>query len=258
MFMEERQREIARAIRENGGATIAELARQYGVSEESIRRDLRMLEKKGLCQRTHGGAICIQQVGVRPPDDREFDQMTVLDNYREIAGEAAQRVRENDTVYLTGGSFGFIMLNFLPRNFHYTLVVNSVDIAKHLRGWENVDVYIAGGKMRRSGTLVDSLATAFVRNVHFDLCFLTGAGVTAEFGLSNTTDETASFQRMVMRNSGRRVLLMPGDKVGRTAFIRVCAAKDFHEMITDWTAEEEQLALIREAGVEVSRVVKPK
>ena len=54
-------------------------------------------------------------------------------------------------MYLTGGSFGHIMVQFLPKDFNYTVVVNSVDMAKELRDFENIDVYIAGGKMRRSG-----------------------------------------------------------------------------------------------------------
>ena len=55
--------------------------------------------------------------------------------------------------------------------------------------------------MRPSGSLVHSLANAFVSRMHFDLCFLTGAGLTAGFGLSNGTDETAAFQRTVLQNS---------------------------------------------------------
>ncbi len=50
------------------------------------------------------------------------------------------------------------MVSFLPRNIRYTVIVNSVDIGKELRSFDNVDVYIAGGKMRQSGSLVDSLA----------------------------------------------------------------------------------------------------
>lgn len=77
------------------------------------------------------------------------------------------------------------MLSFLPRDIPYTLIVNSVDMGKALRRFSNVGVYLTGGRMRQSGSLVDSLANAFVSRLHFDLCFITGAGLTAEFGLSN-------------------------------------------------------------------------
>ena len=193
MFMEERHQEISDIIKTNGKITISEITEKYGISDESARRDLRMLEGKGICQRTHGGAIILRQVGVRPSANRDFVNMPVYDNYREISRAAVNMIKENDTVYLTSGSFGHIMVLLLPHDIHFTVVVNSVDIAKELRDFENIDVYVAGGKMRQSGSLVDSLANEFVSRLHFDLCFITGSGLTADFGLSNGTDETAAF-----------------------------------------------------------------
>lgn len=251
MFIEERHREISNIIKENGKITIAEITAKYGISDESARRDLRMLEQKGLCKRTHGGAISLGQVCVNPPVNRDFAHMQIWDNYREIARVAAAKIRENDIIYLTGGSFGYIMTAFLPRDIHYTIVVNSVDIGKELRSFENIDVYIAGGKMRRSGSLVDSLATEFISRLHFDLCFITGAGLTAEFGLSNGTDETAAFQRTVIRNSRKRCLLMPSAKIGVDAFVKVCDVDVFDSIITDWDCVEDQIAAIEEKGVQI-------
>lgn len=256
MFMEERHREIAEIIREQGKITVADITGKYGISDESARRDLRMLEQKGICKRTHGGAIAPQQVSVRAPLDRDYKTMPVFENYREIARAGAGMIRENDVLYLTGGSLGYITLSFLPRNFRYTLVVNNVDLAKELRAFENVDVYLAGGKMRQSGSVTDSLAAAFVSRLHFDLCFITGAGLTADFGLSNGTDETASFQRSVIRNSRKRCLLMAGRKVGVDSFIKVCDVTEFQTVITDWECVEDQIAAIEEKGVTVVVVEK--
>ena len=105
--------------------------------------------------------------------------------------------------------------------------------------------------MRRSGSLVDSLANEFVSRMHFDLCFITGAGLTADFGLSNGTDETAAFQRTIIRNSRKKYLLMPGTKIGTDAFIKVCAAEEFDAIITDWECVEEHAAALEEKGIEV-------
>jgi len=254
MFMEERQQEIARLIRDNGKITVGEITQKYQISEESARRDLRLLERCGLCKRTRGGAISAAQVSVRPPLNRDLEKMPVFDNYLEIARAAAETVRENDIIYLTGGSFGYIMLRFLPKDMKYTLVVNNVDVAKALRSFENVDVYLAGGKMRQSGSLVDSLATRFVSQMHFDRSFLTGSGLTADFGLSNGTDETAAFQRTVIQNSRESILLMPGKKIGADSFIKVCEASCFRRVITDWDCLEEQVTQLRDIGIEVTVV----
>ncbi len=244
--MEERHQEISDIIKTNGKITIFEITEKYGISDESARRDLRMLEQKGICQRTHGGAIIPRQVGVRPPANRDFVNMPVYDNYKGISRAAVNMIKENDTVYLTSGSFGHIMISLLPRDIHFTVVVNSVDTAKELRDFENIDVYVAGGKMRQSGSLVDSLANEFVSCLHFDICFITGSGLTAEFGLSNGTDETAAFQRTVICNSRKRCLLMPGTKIGVNSFIKVCDIDYFDTIITDWDCTEEQIAAIEE------------
>ena len=257
MFMQERHQAIAETIREQGKITVAQITQAYGISDESARRDLRLLEQQGLCKRTHGGAILASQVNVRPPVDRKFETMPIFDTYREIARRAAEQIRPNDIVYLTGGSFGYIMLSFLPRDFSYTVVVNSVDIGKELRDFENLEVYIAGGKMRRSGSLVDSLATEFISRLHFDLCFITGAGLTGEFGLSNGTDETAAFQRTVIKNSRKKILLMPGVKIGVDSFIKVCDAEAFDMVITDWECVEEHISALEDKGLQVCVVEEP-
>ena len=251
IFMEERHQRIADVIRENGKITIAEITGEYGISDESARRDLRMLEQKGVCKRTHGGAILLQPVSVRPPVDRRFECMPVFDNYKAMSCKAAEMIGENDTIYLTGGSLGYLMISALPRDIHYTVVVNSVDIGRELRSFENIEVYLVGGKMRRSGSLVDSLATEFVSRMHFDLCFITGAGLTAAFGLTNGTDETAAFQRIVIKNSRRKCLLIPGAKIGTNSFIKVCEADDFNSVITDWDCVEEQITALEEKGIAV-------
>ncbi len=246
IFMEERHQKITDCIQQNGKITIAEIVQEYGISEESARRDLRLLEQKGICKRTHGGAILLQPVSVRPPVNRDFESMPVFDNYKAIACRAAEMIGENETIYLTGGSLGYLMIPFLPRDFPYTVVVNSVDIGKELRNFDNMEVYLAGGKMRQSGSLVDSLATEFVSRIHFDLCFITGAGLTASFGLSNGTDETAAFQRAVIKNSRRKGLLMPGAKIGLDSFIKVCEADVFSFVITDWDCVEDQITALEE------------
>ncbi len=251
MFMEERQQEIADILKSNGKITVSEITDKYGISDESARRDLRLLEQKGICKRTHGGAMLLGQVSVIPPMNRQYDTMPIFDNYRKIAEIAVSNIKENDIVYITSGSFGHIIISLLPRDKHFTAVVNSVDFAKSLRDFENVDVYIAGGKMRKSGSLVDTFAIDFVSKLHFDVCFITGSGLTADFGLSNGSDETATFQRTVLKNSRRKYLLLPSSKIGADSFVKVCNANEFDTIITDWDCAEELISALEDTGVNV-------
>ena len=258
MFIEERHQEILKIVKEVGRISIGEIQEKFEVSVDSARRDLRILEERGLLKRTHGGAIPILQVGSMPPRHRDMKNMEVYDNYAAIAKKSTQFVKENDIVYLTSGSLGFIMLKYLPRDISYTLVVNSVSLAEELKYWDNVTVYITGGKMRMHGTssLVDSLAVAFVKNMHFDVCLMTAGGYDSVFGCSNGTDATAAFQRTVIENSRQKILMMPNHKIGYQAFIKVCEADKFDTLITDWDAVEDELNKIEDMGVQVIVVEK--
>lgn len=253
MFIEERHQAILEIIKEKGRISIGEIQEIFNVSVDSARRDLRILEEKGLLKRTHGGAIPILPIGINPPRYRDFDNMIIDEHYSAIAKKAVTFIKDGDIVFLTSGSFGFIMLEHLPKDINYTLVLNSPTLADKFKYWDNITVYLAGGKMRLNGgsAIVDSMATAFIKNLHFDLSFLTGAGVTAEFGLSNGTDETATFQRAVIENSRHKVLLMPYQKVGVNAFIKVSGIDKFDKLITDWDTVEDELLKIKESGVEV-------
>jgi len=261
MFAEERHAEILKIISETGRIKITDIQEKFDVSLDSARRDLRILEEKGLLKRTHGGAIPLRQV--EPGLPRYIDMKSYADinnkdvwpNYAAISKKAAEYIKENDIVYLTSGSVGFIMLRYLPKDIKYTLVVNSVALADELKFWDNITVYVTGGKMRMHsrGNMVDTLAVNFVKNMNFDLNFVTAGGYDAEFGLSNGTDETANFQRAVIERSRKNILLIPNQKLGYRArsFMKVCDANKFDVMITDWDAVEDELVKIEELGVKV-------
>lgn len=253
MFMEERHREILQQIAEQGRISIGDIQEKFDISLDSARRDLRILEKGGLLKRTHGGAIPAMPVGLMPPRKRDFDAMEIDPHYDAIAKEAASMIQSGQMIYMTSGSFGYLMLKYLPQDFPFTLVLNSPSLADKLKYRDNLTIYMTGGKMRMNGgtAIVDSMATAFVNNLHFDLAFLTGAGLTAEFGLSNGTDETASFQRAVIENTRKKVLLMPYSKIGANAFVKVSDAANFDTVITDWEAVEDELLKLEEQGLEV-------
>ncbi len=259
MFIEERHQAILKIVNESGRISIGDIQEKFSVSVDSARRDLRMLEEKGLLKRTHGGAIPLAKVGDIPPRIRDIQNISRGESYDLIAKQAATLVKENDIVYLTSGSLGFLMLKYLPRDFHYTLVVNSATLADQLKYWDNISVYITGGKMRQNATtaMVDSMAIKFIQNMNFDVAFMTGAGLDAQFGFSNSTPETAAFQEAVIMNSRNNVLLLPSSKVGYKAFIKVCDTSKINMLITDWDTSEEHLSQIEETGVQVVVINNP-
>ncbi len=252
MFIEERHQEILNIINENGRISIGEIQDKFDVSVDSARRDLRILEEKGLLKRTHGGAISITQVGLHYPKKWSVAQIkTVEENYDAIAKKAVEFIKPNDAVYITSGTVGYLMLKYLPTNIEYTVVTNSIDNASFLRNYDNIQVYVVGGKMRQNGRIVDSFAQEFVRNMRFDVSFLTGAGFSANFGISNGTPETSAFQRAIAENSRKNIALFPNQKIGHNSFLKDVDASKFDTLITDWDAVEDELSKIEDLGISV-------
>ena len=258
MFIEERHQEILKIINEKGRISIGEIQEKFNVSADSARRDLRILEEKALLKRTHGGAIPLMQVGILPPKKRDMKNMEVFDNYTAIAKKGSEFIKENDVIYLTSGSLGFFMLKYLPKNIKYTLVVNSITIAEELKYCDNITVYIVGGKMKQNatGSLVDSFATSFVKNMHFDISLITAGGVDAEFGLSTSGGESAAFQRAVIENTRKNILLMPNQKIGFKGFIKICDLNKFDTLVTDWDVPDDELLKFKDLGMNIIIVKK--
>lgn len=252
MFIEERHQEILNILKKNGRINIGEIQELFAVSVDSARRDLRILEEKGLLKRTHGGAIPLQQVGIRPHPNHTVRDIKDIDPcYDAIAKKACSLIQENDTIFITSASVGFLMLKHLPTHISYTVVTNSIIIADELRTKDNVIVFIIGGQLRSRGNCRDALAVEFVKKLSFDINFITGAGFSAKFGLSNGSPEISAFQNAVIENSRQNVVLVPNNKLGFNGFVKVADATKFDTVITDWDALEEELSRIQDLGVDV-------
>jgi len=252
MFIEERHEDILKTIKEKGRISIGDIQDKYNISVDSARRDLRILEEKGLLKRTYGGAIPAMQVGLHTPskwNPREI--VDIKENYLEIAREAVKLIKENDVVYITSGTIGYFMTKYIPEDINFILVTNSIIIADELKYRDNITIYMVGGKMRQKGTIVDSFATEFVKNMHFDISFMTGAGFSVKFGLSNGTHETATYQKTVINNSIKNVALFPNEKIGFDSFIKVIDVDKFDILITDCDSVEDELNKIKDRGVQV-------
>lgn len=252
MFIEERHQAILDSIKENGRILIAEIQDKYDVSVDSARRDLRILESKGLLKRTHGGAISALKVGYKCLDKCTVRDMTEINPlYDAVAKKACEFICEGDTIHISSGSVGYLMLKHLPENINFTVVTNSIIIADEIRTRDKTTIYLIGGKMRDSGVCVDALATESIRKMKMDKSFISGAGFSSKFGLSNSTPETVAYQNAVIESSREKIILAPSPKVGFDAFLKVADASRFDVLITDWEALDEELERIRESGVDV-------
>lgn len=252
MFAEERRNEIAEILKKNLSVSVSALSRKFHVSDDTIRRDLAIMEGKGLLTRTHGGAIPVPKVRARPLRDSVRDvEPEILPNVKAIAKHAASFIEDGDTVFIGGSSTHYVMLRYLPAHIRFTVVTSSIIVAEELRNHENIDTFLVGGKIRACGNIVDALAIEFVKNLRLDTAFLVSGGLSAEHGLSNATSETVVFHRTVAAAARKKICLTPSYKMGAEFFIREIPACDLDLIITDWDAPEDEIDNLSGMGIKI-------
>jgi DeoR family transcriptional regulator, fructose operon transcriptional repressor len=249
VFSDERRQEILKMLEQNGRVLAKDLACKFELSIDSIRRDLTIMEEQGLLKRTHGGAIPVTNVRkMAEPHSIRYGEGSVYQNV--IAKLAITYIKENQTVFIGGAAIHYVMLKYLPKTFPFTVVTNSVEIAYYLRDLDNIETYVIGGKMKRSGNMTDSLANENARPFMVDLCFATAGGISSK-GLSTATPEVAVFYKTVFDNSRKIVALIEHVKFGTDLFSGMYPLKNLHMIITDEETTEDKIKMIRGHGVEV-------
>ncbi|REE81205.1 DeoR family transcriptional regulator [Paenibacillus taihuensis] len=250
MFTEERRTEILKMLETEGRVLAKDLADRFEMSIDSIRRDLTIMEEKGLLKRTHGGAIPPSQVrNTITPESlpTRYGEGTPLQNA--ISKKAASYIHENDTVFISGTGIHYGMLKYLP-TFPFTVVTNAIRIADCLKDLPHIDTYIVGGKVKQSGNMTDALAYDFLRQFSLDICFITG-GAISKNGISTATPEVASLGRSAIEISRKTICLAPHEKLGIDAFVKIGPITPIDILITDEEASIDVIEEIESRGVKV-------
>lgn len=255
MFMEERQKDIVKKINESGRILVSEIQDFYQVSADCARRDLRVLESKGLLQRTHGGAIAAAPKEIYPaPTYNPADIKEVRTDYLAVAKRAVEYIEDRDVIYITTSLVGYYMAENLPENIAITVLTNSVSVAEVLRRKMNVTVILLGGEMSHRGHCHDFYTVQMVKNIRIDKAFLSHAALSLDFGASIHDPAGVEFGKAVMENSSMNIGLYPSKKLGKHSVHSVCRITDYDLLITDSNASEDFLVQIKELGVSIEAV----
>lgn len=255
MFMEERQKDIVRKVNETGRILVSEIQECYQISADCARRDLRMLESRGLLQRTHGGAIAVHPREIYPaPTYNPIEIKEIQTDYLAVAQKAIESIQNKDVIYITTSLVGYYMAENLPKDLTITVLTNSVTIAEVLRKKINVTVILLGGEMSHRGHCHDFYTIQMIKNIRMDKAFLSHAALSLDFGASIHDPAGVEFGKAVMKNSRVNIGLYPSKKIGKHSIHSVCKVNDYDLLITDDNVSEDFLIQVRELGVAVETV----
>jgi DeoR/GlpR family transcriptional regulator of sugar metabolism len=242
----QRRQEILRAVR-SGSTHVADLAQDFGVSEMTVRRDLRELARAGKLERVRGGAV---HAGWEPP----FEQTVVerLAAKDRIGAAAAALVADGQTVMIDIGTTTLQAARHLHGR-EITVITTSLAVYEELVADPGIELVLPGGVVRRNyRSLVGVLAEDSLRQLEADVLLLGTSAVDAELAVWDSTMVEVPIKRAMIAAADRVVLLADAQKFAMSSAVRVCEAAAIDHVVSDAGLAPATRAQLAEAGLEVT------
>ncbi|WP_151994007.1 DeoR/GlpR family DNA-binding transcription regulator [Buttiauxella massiliensis] len=250
----ERRNKIVDIVNSQGSALVLDLSNSFGISEVTIRADLRMLEEKGLVTRFHGGAA-------RPGSylmDAENQEVILEDRYqlakdpkKRIADAAVNMVDDGMTVILDSGSTTLLIAEALLKKSNITVITNSLPAAFALSENQDITLVVCGGTVRhKTHSMHGTLAEHSFQGISADVMFVGADGMDMTNGIT-TFNEGYSISAVMAAAAHRVVAVLDATKFNRRGFNQVLPLEQINCVITDESIRVEDKKALEKSQVEV-------
>lgn len=232
-----RQLEILSRLRSGRSVSVTALAADLGVSDETIRRELRTLEDHGAIVREHGGARMTAPVQEGPLHQRMEEN---ADAKQRIAVAAAEFVPDGAIVFIDSGTTSCFIARQLVDRKSLTVITNSLRVANDLGGINNNRLFLAAGQMDYDyRAFSDHHAQDYVRNFTPHLAILSVGGISIDRGLMDFHPGEATMSQIAYATSKQVLLAADSSKFGRYALIQTAALADVDILVTESPLEDD-------------------
>jgi len=250
MLKRERQSIILEKLQKDRQVTVAGLSDALGVSEVTIRRDLREMDEQGTVQRAHGGAIAATPA---PPEPPVVQRITQSETCKACIGRAAASlVSDGESVFIGSGSTTAYVARSLVDRKNLTVVTNAVTVATELAGAPDVTVVVTGGMMRASElSLVGHITEQALREVRVDKVILGMQAISLEAGMTNDYLPEVMTDRTIIEMAPELIVVADHSKFGNVAAAFVAPLDRVTTLVTDAAADPQVLARFEELGIRI-------
>ena len=249
MLAIERRREILSRIEADGKVLVSELAKDFSVTEETIRRDLERLDKEGLVSKTYGGAVSKQNAALDLPYKIRIG--VNVEEKQRISDKAASLIHDGERIMLDASSTAIYIVKKLKSKKNLTVITNSVEILLELADKPDWTVLSTGGVLKEGAlSLTGSSAEKMISAYHVDTAICSCKGVDAEFGITDSNEKDSLIKQAMFAAADRRILAADTGKLDRKAFVKVCDLEDIDVLVTDTAPDEKWTERCRSLGIE--------
>ncbi|GEM_PF-36667 len=249
--MQQRREKILEMIREDGTVTVKMLTEAFGLTEATIRTDLRVLQKEGHVQRYHGGATLM--TGKQNTGALMLERQTHLDEKDAIGRLAAEHIENGDTVIFDSGTTTTAIAHHLGHINKLSVVTTAVNIALMLGGEPGVNILLTGGTFKFP-TLSTSgeKAASFFENVLAEKLFLATACISPKLGLSFPSETDIKVKSAMIRSASTVYVVADSSKIDKVSmFALPCDWSNIQYLITDSGISAESTEAFEALGVRV-------
>lgn len=249
MLAAERKQQIKEIVIAKKSASVAALAKQFGVTGETIRRDLKALEKEGVLMRTHGGAFI--QSGVENLIDIDLRKTVYIDEKELIAKRCYNLVNNGDAIFLDNSTTCYHVAKALS-NLNITVVTNNLMIMNLFAQSENIRLVSVGGEFSiKEQAFSGTIAQRALAEYYVDKAFISCRTVSINNGITESTDQWASIRHLMIERSDKQYLVADHTKFGQTSFARISDFNEITAVITDHPLDAKWHEALRSKGCAV-------
>ncbi|WP_010137651.1 DeoR/GlpR family DNA-binding transcription regulator [Oceanicola sp. S124] len=227
----QRQSRLLAELAQQNYLSLETIARRYGVTTQTARRDLIELEELGHLRRMHGGAITINAI---PPDELRHRRSHNLGRKEQIAAVAVKEIRDGAAVFLDTGTTCEAIARALVNHRDLRVVTYSLRIAAYLREMTEFVIAIPGGFVRQvDGGVFGDSSIAFLEQFQFDVAVISVSGVDWCGTLSDDDPAEVNIVREAMRNATSKLLAVDSNKFGQRGLVRLGPLTDMDVIVSD-------------------------
>jgi len=250
MSIAERHKLVLDKLQKEGYVSVAALSKEMGVTMATVRKDLRMLEEKGLLFRAHGSATPIYPyVNDRPVNEKE---LVHVEEKQAIAKKAIEFLSERDAVIVGSGTTVVAFAQAIPRKLPLTVLTGAMNVTMALMDSPEIEIVQLGGSVRKSSSsVVGHYAEEMIANFACSKLFLSVDGISLDYGLTTSNMMEAHLNSLMIRSVQRTIVLVDSSKFGKKGFGRICGLEDIHTIITDKGLSSHYISKLAEKGIEV-------
>jgi DeoR/GlpR family transcriptional regulator of sugar metabolism len=239
-----RREVVARRLHDGHAVVATDLAKEFDISEDAIRRDLRALASEGRCTRVYGGALPLSTASTSIEVRSKENQ----DRKRALAAVAVTLIKPDELVFIDSGSTNLALAGMLSQCKGISVATNSVTIAAALLAHRIPLVMVGGAVNPDVGGCVDTAAVRAVQQLNVDRCFLGTCAVSLAEGVGAFGADDAAFKRALLEVSRKTVVLVTNEKLETRARYRVAPLKRINTLVVEHDAAIAAPKLIAKAA----------